>query len=44
MNDGGGSPQGNQMDGKIDDIRIYPYALSQEKVKIVMNSGSVSVG
>ncbi|MFB6214226.1 MAG: LamG-like jellyroll fold domain-containing protein [Candidatus Nanohaloarchaea archaeon] len=30
--------------GKIDDIRIYPYALNQNQVKQVMNGGGVSVG
>ncbi len=31
-------------DGKMDDVRIYPYALTQEQVKQVMNGGGVSVG
>ncbi|MFB6216415.1 MAG: LamG domain-containing protein, partial [Candidatus Aenigmatarchaeota archaeon] len=32
----------DHFDGKIDDVRIYPYALSQEQVKQVMNGGGVS--
>jgi hypothetical protein len=31
-------------DGKIDDVRIYPYALNSEQVSQIMNSGSVSAG
>lgn len=38
--DGGASA----LTGSLDDVRIYPYALSQEQVKKVMNGGAVSVG
>ncbi len=30
--------------GKIDDVRIYPYALSEKQVKQVMNQGGAAVG
>jgi hypothetical protein len=31
-------------DGKIDDVRIYPYALNKDQVRQVMNGGGVGVG
>lgn len=34
---------GNEWNGRLDDLRVYPYALDQEQVKKVMNSGAVSV-
>lgn len=33
---------GGFFDGKIDDVRIYNYALTQEQVNSVMNDGAVS--
>lgn len=34
----------NTFDGKLDDVRIYPYALSEKEVEQVINGGGVSVG
>jgi hypothetical protein len=31
-------------DGKIGDVRIYPYALSKEQFNVVKDGGAVSVG
>jgi hypothetical protein len=40
-----GSRNGNSRfwKGKIDDLRIYPYALNKGQVKKVMNSGAASI-
>jgi hypothetical protein len=31
-------------DGKIDDVRIYPYVLNKEQVSLVRDGGAVGVG
>ena len=33
---------GGYFDGKLDDVRIYNYALTQEQVNAVMNDGAIS--
>jgi hypothetical protein len=35
----GNAPENNSMAGKIDDVRIYNGALSQEKIQLIMVSG-----
>lgn len=38
-----GNGNNRWFDGRIDDVRIYPYALNQEQISQVMNSGGVSI-
>ena len=35
--------RGAYLKGKVDDVRVYPYALSEERIKQIMNSGVVSI-
>ena len=35
----GNAPEGNSFSGKMDDVRVYNGALSQEKIQLIMVSG-----
>lgn len=39
-----GTNTNGYFNGSIDDVRIYPYALTQEQVEQVMNRGGTSIG
>ncbi len=44
IGDEGVNGESKNFDGQLDDVRVYPYALSDEQVQQVMQQGSTRIG